>query len=58
MKVYLMQANFVRFYGENVLVAAFANRFQDEITFTMCTLRQARCVPVGFQLSNLIISTL
>ncbi|KAI6183124.1 hypothetical protein M3Y97_00454800 [Aphelenchoides bicaudatus] len=45
MRVYLMSAKFVRFYDENVFIAVFANRFQDEITFTMCTLRNAKCVP-------------
>ncbi|KAI6232633.1 hypothetical protein M3Y99_01010300 [Aphelenchoides fujianensis] len=48
-KVYAMHADFVRLHGANVLVVVFANRFQDEVTYTMCTSGSGKCVPAFFQ---------
>ncbi|KAI6230408.1 hypothetical protein M3Y99_01059600 [Aphelenchoides fujianensis] len=48
-KVYAMHADFVRLHGANVLIVVYANRFQDEVTYTMCTSASGKCVPSFFQ---------
>lgn len=48
-----MHASYARFHGQNVLVAVFANRFQDELTYAMCTLASGKCIPVGFLMQKL-----
>ncbi|KAI6181650.1 hypothetical protein M3Y98_00851800 [Aphelenchoides besseyi] len=48
-KVYLMHASYVRLHNQNVLVTVFANRFQDQATFMMCTQISGKCVQSFYQ---------
>ncbi|CAD5210667.1 unnamed protein product [Bursaphelenchus xylophilus] len=43
-KTYLMHASYATLHGQNVLIAVFSNRFQDEVSFTLCTAASGKCV--------------
>ncbi|KAL3103666.1 hypothetical protein niasHS_000302 [Heterodera schachtii] len=44
-RVYLFSATWLHLHGQPTLAAVWANRFQNQITVSLCTFNSAQCVP-------------
>uniref|UniRef100_A0A183C9C1 Dipeptidyl peptidase n=1 Tax=Globodera pallida TaxID=36090 RepID=A0A183C9C1_GLOPA len=44
-RAYLFSTTWLQLHGQQVLAAVWANRFQNQITVSMCTFDAAQCVP-------------
>ncbi|KAL3122085.1 hypothetical protein niasHT_009378 [Heterodera trifolii] len=48
-RVYLFSATWLHLHGQPTLAAVWANRFQNQITVSLCTFNSAQCVPPHVQ---------
>lgn len=46
MIIYLFSASWIRLYNKDILVATWANRYQNATLISLCTFESGECVPV------------
>uniref|UniRef100_A0A914KW76 Uncharacterized protein n=1 Tax=Meloidogyne incognita TaxID=6306 RepID=A0A914KW76_MELIC len=44
-RIYLFSAQWVELYGQQILIAVWANRYQNQIIFSLCSFNSSKCLP-------------
>lgn len=51
---YLLSASWIKIQDQNLLVAAWSNRYQNNTLITLCSYKLGNCVPVNFFLMEIL----